>query len=75
VDVYFSLGPDGDFQVSHLQEGRGPVLTWFSFVHHNNLIFQSSEVITYSMFVKELNDMNVEHLAHSQYAINITTYH
>jgi hypothetical protein len=28
MDVYFSLGPGGEFLVSHLQGGGGPVLTW-----------------------------------------------
>jgi hypothetical protein len=31
VDVYFSLGPGGEFPVSHLPQGGGPVLTWLPF--------------------------------------------
>jgi hypothetical protein len=32
VNVYFSVGPDGEFSVSHFQGGGGPVLTWLPFI-------------------------------------------
>jgi hypothetical protein len=35
VGVYFSLGLDGEFPVSHLQGRGSPVLTWLPFVHPN----------------------------------------
>jgi hypothetical protein len=39
ADVYFSVGPVGEFSVSHLQGVEGPVPIWLSFVHSSILVF------------------------------------